>query len=271
MKRPRTPSRQPKHRHPPHPAQRPPPLSAEDDAYIRSFLLAELPDILVFDKPSGLAVQGGSGVTRDFESLLQAFASRKGRKPKLVHRLDRETSGLIVAARTTPAAAMLSAAFAGRLVHKAYVAVAVGEEPPERISLTLRRVRSAQGLDVMRVARPGEPNALEAETEVMTLASAGRKRLLLLKPVTGRMHQLRAHLSAVGCPIAGDEKYGGLLALDGAPVPRLALHAAALSVPDADGWAQVFTAAPPPAFAGMADGLMTAGDMVEAAKRAVSG
>src|ERR1700741_461201 len=103
--------------------QPPNPLSPEQQSYARALLVHEDAHILVFNKPSGLAVQGGSGVTRSLEDLLATFAKSNGKRPRLVHRLDRETSGVIVAARTKPAAAFLSAAFAGRDVKKTYLAI----------------------------------------------------------------------------------------------------------------------------------------------------
>ena len=97
-------------------------LSAQDTEYARSLVIAEDSHLIAFNKPPGLAVQGGSGVTRSLEDLLGAFAKSNGKRPRLVHRLDRETSGVIIAARTKPAAAFLSAAFAGRDVAKTYLA-----------------------------------------------------------------------------------------------------------------------------------------------------
>src|SRR5512147_1359428 len=104
-------------------------LSDADIAYARALVIHEDAHCIAFDKPAGLAVQGGSGVTRSLEDLLAAFAKSNGKRPRLVHRLDRETSGVIVAARTKPAAAFLSEAFAGRDVQKTYLAVVCGGAP----------------------------------------------------------------------------------------------------------------------------------------------
>jgi tRNA pseudouridine32 synthase/23S rRNA pseudouridine746 synthase len=226
------------------------PLSPEDAAYARSLVLYEDPSMLAFNKPAGLPVQGGSGVTRSLEDLLAAFAKSNGKRPRLVHRLDRETSGVIVAARTKPAAGFLSGAFAGREARKTYLAIVCGgaPEPAEgEVALPLRKA-SRKGLDVMEIARPGEAAAQAALTRYRTLSARPDAALLELSPETGRMHQLRAHLAAIGRPIAGDGKYGGFFRLGGAEIPGLMLHAAALELPHPEGGSRRFAAPPPAAF-----------------------
>jgi tRNA pseudouridine32 synthase/23S rRNA pseudouridine746 synthase len=212
----------------------------------RDFLIHEDAHVLVFNKPAGLAVQGGSGVTQSLEHLLGAFAKSNGKRPRLVHRLDRETSGVIVAARTKPAAAFLSEAFAGRDVRKIYLAIVCGgaPEPTEgEINLALKK-SSRRGLDIMEVARDGQT----ALTRYRTLTATPAAALVELNPETGRMHQLRAHLAAIGRPIAADGKYGGLFNLAGIEIPSLLLHAAALDIPHPAGGRRIFEAPPPPAF-----------------------
>lgn len=212
----------------------------------RAFLIHEDAHVLVFDKPSGLAVQGGSGVTESLELMLGAFAKSNGKTPRLVHRLDRETSGVIVAARTKPAAAFLSEAFARRDTVKTYLAIVCGGAPAPRegeIALPLKR-SSNKGLDISIVAEDGQP----ALTRYTTLSSAPGAALLSVQPESGRMHQIRAHLAAIGRPIAGDGKYGGLFALGGHSMPRLMLHAARLDIPHPAGGRRTFEAAPPPVF-----------------------
>lgn len=209
-------------------------------------LLHEDAHLLVFDKPAGLAVQGGSGVAESFESQLSAFAKSNGKRPRLVHRLDRDTSGVIVTARTKPAAALLSEAFAGRDVRKTYLAIVCGGAPEPmqgEIALGLKK-SSRRGLDVMEIAADG----LASLTRYRTLAASAHAAVLELEPETGRMHQLRAHLAAIGRPIAGDGKYGGLFNLAGVAIPGLLLHAAALDIPHPAGGRARFEAAPPPAF-----------------------
>lgn len=206
-----------------------PHLAPDDLAFARTLVLHEDAHVLAFNKPSGLAVQGGSGVTRSLEHLLQAFAKSNGKTPRLVHRLDRETSGLIVAAHTKPAAAFLSAAFAGRDAKKTYLALVCGGAPEPRdgeIALALKK-SSRAGLDIMEIAEGGQ----SALTRYRTVAASSDAALLELAPETGRMHQLRVHLAAIGRPIAGDGKYGGLFSLGGIAISRLMLHAAALDIP----------------------------------------
>jgi tRNA pseudouridine32 synthase/23S rRNA pseudouridine746 synthase len=230
-----------------------PRLSEADAGHARSLLLYEDAHILVFNKPAGLPVQGGSGVTQSLEHLLGSFAKSNGKRPRLVHRLDRETSGVIVAARTKPAAAFLSEAFAGRDVHKTYLAIVCGGAPELRegeINLALKK-SSRRGLDIMEIA----PDGQAALTRYRTLAATSAAALVELAPETGRMHQLRAHLAAIGHPIAGDGKYGGLFSLDGVSAPTLMLHAAALNIPHPEGGRLSFNAPPPPAFAETARSL----------------
>jgi tRNA pseudouridine32 synthase/23S rRNA pseudouridine746 synthase len=230
-----------------------PSISPEDSAYIRSFLIHEDAHLLVFNKPAGLPVQGGAGVTRSLEHLLAAFAKSNGKRPRLVHRLDRETSGVIVAARTKPAAAFLSEAFAGRDANKTYLAIVCGGAPEPRegeIDLPLGK-SSRRGLDIMEPAPGGQP----ALTRYRTLAATPASALFELNPETGRMHQLRAHLAAIGRPIAADGKYGGLFNLAGTPIASLMLHAAALDIPHPAGGRRTFTAPAPPAFVSVQQSL----------------
>ncbi len=223
-------------------------LTPQEAEYARSLVIAEDTQLIAFNKPAGLAVQGGSGVTRSLEDLLEAFAKSNGKKPRLVHRLDRETSGVMIAARTKPAAASFSEAFAGRDARKTYLAIVCGGAPdPEagEIALALKKA-SRRGLDIMEVAAEGQA----ALTRYKTLSAVTGAALVELSPETGRMHQLRAHLAAIGRPIAGDGKYGGLFRLGAVETPNLLLHAAALDIPHPEGGRRQFEAPPPPAFLG---------------------
>jgi 23S rRNA pseudouridine955/2504/2580 synthase len=222
------------------------PLPREHHDYARSLVIHEDAHILVFNKPAGLAVQGGSGVERSLEDLLAAFAKSNGKRPRLVHRLDRETSGVIVAARTKPAAAFLSEAFASRDVKKTYLAIVCGGAPDPaegQVDKALQKV-SRRGLDMMEVAASGQT----ARTRYRTLSASGTAALVKLEPETGRMHQLRVHLAAIGRPIAADGKYGGLFTLGEVAIPSLMLHAAALEIPHPEGGRRRFEAPLPPAF-----------------------
>ncbi|MBI1188455.1 MAG: RluA family pseudouridine synthase [Alphaproteobacteria bacterium] len=220
-------------------------------------LLHEDAHVLAFDKPSGLAVQGGSGVSESLEGMLAAFAKSNGKRPRLVHRLDRETSGVIVVARTKPAAAFLSQAFAERRVEKRYLAIVCGGAPAPPhgvIDLALRKTKR-DGVDVMQVS----PQGLVALTRYETVAATPHAALVSLDPETGRMHQLRVHLAAIGRPIAGDGKYGGLFSIAGNQTPRLLLHAAALRIPHPDGGERRFEAPAPEDFMRAAAALGLAG------------
>lgn len=228
-------------------------VSGDEDAFIRGLLIYEDQEILVFNKPSGLAVQGGSGVKVDMDRLLWAFANRKGRRPKLVHRLDRETSGILVVAKTTPAAAHLSAQFAGRSTQKIYSALVSGcpEQTTGTINLPLLRYNSG-GIDLVRSTRADEPGAQAASTQWRVVAGNAGASLIEATPLTGRMHQIRAHLAELGHPIAGDTKYGGLFSLGAVMVPRLLLHAAKLSFTHpGSGELVAFEAALPEDYAGI--------------------
>lgn len=206
--------------------------------------------MLVFDKPAGLSVQGGSGVEISLDEMLTQFIDRKGRQPRLAHRLDRETSGVIVAGRAPAAIAALNQAFADRVTEKTYLAIVCGgaPEPPEGVLATSLVKQKLRGVDLVRAARPGESPAWTAETAYRTLAATENAALVEARPRTGRMHQIRAHLAFAGRPIAGDGKYGGLFSLSGVAVPRLLLHALALTIPHPAGGVLHITVPPPPAF-----------------------
>jgi len=227
-------------------------LTADQIAFARSLVIYEDAHLIAFNKPAGLAVQGGSGVTQSLEHLLAAFAKSNGKTPRLVHRLDRETSGVIVAARTKPDAAFFSAAFAGRDAEKTYLAITCGApSPPEgEIDAPLQKI-SRRGLDIMEVAANGQG----ARTRYRTLKTANGAALVELQPETGRMHQLRAHLAHIGAPIAGDGKYGGLFRLGAVETPNLLLHALRLDLPHPEAGRIALEAPPPPEFLAAARSL----------------
>ena len=224
---------------------------ADDRDVLSKMLLHEDSKVLVFNKPSGLAVQGGSGVTRHVDGMLEAWRNKKGEKPRLVHRIDRDTSGILVVARTRGAAQALTRAFRERTTEKVYWALVKGVPPKRegRISTYLVREATPDG-DRMRIARHGEPDAEHAISDYRIIDQAGQSLSWLeLKPETGRTHQLRIHMLHIGCPIIGDPKYviddpnwdfpGGIQR-------RLHLHARRIRIPHPDGGFLNATAPLPP-------------------------
>jgi RluA family pseudouridine synthase len=233
------------------------PLTDADVAFIRSRVICEDAAVIAFDKPAGLSSQGGRIKAATLDDLLAAFARSNGKRPHLAHRLDRDTSGVILAAKTKPAAAFLGKALMGRRVKKTYLAVvAPGAPSPRegRIETPLRRV--SQGREVHMASCPADhPDAESALTGYRTLAASDEAALVELRPHTGRMHQLRAHMASIGRPIAGDSRYGGALVLAGAAVPRLMLHAAALRFPHPEGGERTVEAPIPTDFAALLERL----------------
>ena len=231
-------------------------LSPEEAALVRSLVIHQDEHVLALNKPPGLSSQGGRGQVNTLDELLHAFAKPSGRRPVLVHRLDRDTSGVILAARSQPAASFLGKAMIARRFEKTYLALAAAApEPPQgEIDAPLRRVE--QGREAyMQTCLPEVPGALAALTRYRTLASGPAGALVEARPETGRMHQIRVHLAHVGRPIAGDVRYGGPLTLAGRPVPRLMLHAFALTFPHPAGGRRTLTAPLPPDFSTLAAAL----------------
>jgi 23S rRNA pseudouridine955/2504/2580 synthase len=165
--------------------------------------------VLVLNKPFGLPVQGGPGITRHLDGMLDALRFGSPDRPRLVHRLDRDTSGVLVLARTPGVAAKLAAAFRSRDMDKIYWAVVAGRPVPVegRIDLPLKRTGGPRGERTVPADRD-DKEAARAITDYRTLDHAARKLAWLeLKPLTGRTHQLRVHCVAIRAPILGDVKY----------------------------------------------------------------
>ncbi len=219
-------------------------LTSEDIAFVKSLVIYEDANVLALDKPAGLSSQGGRIEANTLDDLLGAFARSNGKRPRLIHRLDRDTSGVILSAKTKPDAAFLGKAMMARRIRKTYLAI-VTPGPPEprdgQIEAALRREDLGREA-YTRVCPADHPDAQAAITGYRTLAEGPGAALVELSPRTGRMHQLRVHLASIGRPIAGDPRYGGALMLAGAPVPRLMLHAAALVFPHPAGGERRVTA-----------------------------
>jgi tRNA pseudouridine32 synthase/23S rRNA pseudouridine746 synthase len=232
-------------------------LTAEEIAFVRSLVIYEDEVLIALNKPSGLSSQGGRIRTHTLDELLWAFARPGKSRPRLIHRLDRDTSGVILTAKTKPAAGFLGKAMMARQFAKTYHAVvAPGAPAPPAgvIEAALRREEIGREA-YMRVCRPDHPDAEAARSRYRTLAATPAAALVELDPETGRMHQLRVHLASIGRPIAGDVRYGGALTLEGKPVARLMLHAAALVFPHPGGGLKRLTAPTPADMAQLLAGL----------------
>ena len=225
-------------------------LSSEEIALVRSLVIHEDAQILALNKPAGLSSQGGRAQVNTLDELLWAFARLGHARPRLIHRLDRDTSGVILTAKTKPAAGFLGKAVMGRRFKKTYLAIVApgAPEPPGgAIEKPLRREMIGREA-YMRVCDADHPDAEPALSRYRTLKTGEGAALVELSPETGRMHQLRVHLASLGRPICGDVRYGGALTLAGRPVPRLMLHAAALEFPHPEGGRRRVEAPPPADF-----------------------
>lgn len=224
------------------------PVSERDARELERMVIHRDASVIVLDKPPGLAVQGGPGLARHLDGMLDALRFGLEERPRLIHRLDKDTSGVLLLARTLPAAQRLAAAFRGRDAEKTYWAVVVGEPSPPagRIDMPLVRQGGARG-ERTAPAGPGE-DGTRAITEFETRDAARRRAAWLeLRPLTGRTHQLRVHCAeALGCPILGDGKYGGAAAhLEELP-NQLHLHARVLRLPHPEGGTLEVAAPLPP-------------------------
>jgi 23S rRNA pseudouridine955/2504/2580 synthase len=185
------------------------PSGQKDRAFIKSITLHEDDDVLVLNKPMGLAVQGGSGTYRHIDGMLGSMTGKDGQRPRLVHRLDKDTSGCLLVAKTRFAATALAKTFRTRSARKIYWALVAGVPRPKqgRVSTFLAK-EDREDESIMRIAGHGEEGASHAVTYYAVVETAAQKLAWLsLKPVTGRTHQLRAHMEHVGHPIIGDENY----------------------------------------------------------------
>lgn len=210
--------------------------------FAESLVIYSDPAILVLNKPAGLATQGGSGVTRHVDGLLAYLTFGKKQRPRLVHRLDRDTSGVLVVARTVPAAAALAKALAERDAQKIYWALVKGVPAKSRGTIKAALLKESghgpHGRDEKMVARdPGDRGAKYALTDYVVMDKAGQDYAwVAAKPLTGRTHQIRVHLAQLGTPIVGDFKYGGAAARGtGGIADKLHLHARAIDIAHPEG------------------------------------
>ena len=209
------------------------PLTTKEREVFQSMILYEDQDLYVLNKPSGFAVQGGTKTHLHLDGLLMGLGAELKERPLLAHRLDRDTSGVIVVAKRRAVASALGKLFASRHVKKTYWALVKGLPSPSqgRIDVALIKARGDEG-DRMRASKPGEEDdAQSAVTSYTVLDKAEGIAWVSLKPLTGRQHQLRAHMDHIGTPIVGDNKYHGDVDLPAGIENTLHLHARRLQFP----------------------------------------
>ncbi|MDX2028926.1 MAG: RluA family pseudouridine synthase [Alphaproteobacteria bacterium] len=201
-------------------------------AQLKKLILHDDKDVIVLNKPAGLAVQGGTGLKENLDDMLASLSEKGQGKPKLVHRLDRDTSGVLLVARSAYAATKLTAAFRHRDTQKIYWAVTLGVPKPERGRIDAPLIKRGE---LMAIDEKDREDAKSAVTFYQVMAKAGKQAAFVaLLPVTGRTHQLRVHMAHIGTPILGDRMYGGDKA-SALPVDEfgkgLHLHARQLIIP----------------------------------------
>jgi 23S rRNA pseudouridine955/2504/2580 synthase len=210
------------------------PLSEDEVRFVREMVIHEEPAAFVLNKPPGLATQGGTKTTQHLDRLLDGLADERGR-PKLVHRLDKDTSGALLVARTARSAGHFAKAFSGRTAKKVYWALVVGVPDADEGTIDAPLAKQpGTGGEKMHI---DEDQGLAAKTRWRTVDRAGNRAAWVeLQPLTGRTHQLRAHMAAIGHPIVGDAKYGGAEAfLTGGISRKLHLHARRIRIDALEG------------------------------------
>ena len=229
------------------------PLASKDMGSLADRILYMDKQVIVIDKPPGLATQGGSGLTRHVDGMLESLQYEKPTRPKLVHRLDRDTSGVLLIARTALAASGLSASLALRDTSKVYWALTRGVPKQKngvvKGALAKESGHGPHGRDErMAMTEEGEEGAKFSLTEYAVMATAGTEfAWVAARPITGRTHQIRVHLASLGTPIVGDFKYGGTDSRGrGDIADKLHLHARSIDIGRPDGGRLQATAPLPP-------------------------
>ena len=214
-------------------------VKSSDADMMRSLVIYEDDHLIALNKPAGLAVQGGTGTTRHIDALSRALVDDTAEKPRLVHRLDRDTTGVLILAKTVGTANQLGQLFKSRELDKIYWAVTLGVPHPVSGDIRGYMIKSAgPGTDKekMRTAEQSEKGAVHALTLYSVVQNAGRKAAwVALKPETGRTHQLRFHMAEIGTAILGDNKYTCDREVPTGLAGGLHLHARALRLPNKGG------------------------------------
>ena len=262
----RVPPAEPAHAETARPARQRTPVTDDERAFVRDMVIHRDPQAFVLNKPPGLATQGGTKTTAHVDGLLDGLVDDEEGRPKLVHRLDKDTSGALLVARTSRSAAFFAKAFSGRTARKVYWALVVGVPSiaDGTIDLPIGK-QPGSGGEKMHV---DEENGSPARTRYRVIERAGNRTAWVeLQPFTGRTHQLRVHMAAIGHPIVGDGKYGGPAAfLTGGISRKMHLHARRIRVDHPDGGRIDVTAELPPHIAESLKGLgfeEAAGDALE--------
>ncbi len=235
-----------------------PQVRPEDLAALKGWIIHQDKSVIVLNKPPGLPVQGGTKSERNLDAILAAAADKFGGRPLLVHRLDRDTSGVLVLARNPNVARTLAEAFRGKTARKLYWALVAGkpERPHGLVDMPLAKRVGAAGervvaLDYEEDLDLDEAGARRAKSRYRTIDNAAsRVTWLALEPLTGRTHQLRVHMAALGTPILGDGKYGGsgaFVRMEGI-AQQLHLHARRIRIPHPQRGTLDVKAPPPPHF-----------------------
>ena len=219
------------------PERKPKPAPVKTSRRLEDAILYMDKHLIVLNKPSGLATQGGSGLSEHVDGMLDQLSFEKTTRPKLVHRLDRDTSGVLLVARTAQAAAGLSRALAGRDASKVYWALVKGVPKQKHGFVKAALAKEGQRGKGERMTVSEDGDAKFALTEYAVMGQAGQELAwVAARPVTGRTHQIRVHLASLGTPIVGDFKYGGTDAKGkGAIADKLHLHAHSIDIARPDG------------------------------------
>jgi 23S rRNA pseudouridine955/2504/2580 synthase len=224
------------------------PLASKDMGSLADRILYMDKQVIVIDKPPGLATQGGSGLSKHVDGMLDSLQYEKPTRPKLVHRLDRDTSGVLLVARTAQAASGLSASLALRDTSKVYWALVRGVPKQKHgvVKAALAK-EGTRGKDE-RMTVSEDDDAKFALTEYAVMGTAGTEfAWVAARPITGRTHQIRVHLASLGTPIVGDFKYGGTDSRGrGDIADKLHLHARSIDIGRPDGGRLQVTAPLPP-------------------------